>query len=219
MLRSFPFALLFIGLSALTACNSEAEPVDTVDPAGYYTKAEVDAKFAALATNQTPSNLAGYYTKEEVDARVAAAVAVATSNVRAEMATNGYVPAGLIAAWSGSPANVPAGWTLCDGTLGTPDLRDRFVVGAGAEYSVGATGGEKTHLLSAAEMPSHSHTFDDVYLSESGGPWGNQGWRGLSGNDFDNGPHFYSHSTATTGGGTAHENRPPFYALAFIMRF
>src|SRR5690606_16720903 len=53
---------------------------------------------------------------------------------------------------------IPEGWALCDGTNGTPDLRDRFIVGAGREYAVGARGGAKEVTLTTAQMPKHSHT-------------------------------------------------------------
>src|SRR5690606_24439652 len=65
---------------------------------------------------------------------------------------------GVIVMWSGSADNIPEGWALCDGTDGTPDLRDRFIVGAGGEYAVGATGGAKEVTLTTAQMPKHSHT-------------------------------------------------------------
>lgn len=63
------------------------------------------------------------------------------------------VPTGVVTMWSGAIGSIPAGWYLCDGTNGTPDLRNRFVVAAGSTYSVGATGGSAD-----ATLPSHSHT-------------------------------------------------------------
>ena len=54
---------------------------------------------------------------------------------------NSPFPSGGIVMWSGSVASIPSGWLLCDGTNGTPDLRNRFIVGAGSTYAVGATGG------------------------------------------------------------------------------
>lgn len=69
-------------------------------------------------------------------------------------------PVGAIAIWSGSIVSIPANWHLCDGTGGTPDLRNRFVIGAGGTYAVGAAGGSTTKDL------SHTHT-QNVTGSES----------------------------------------------------
>lgn len=68
------------------------------------------------------------------------------------------LPAGVICMWSGSTATIPAGWYLCDGTFGTPNLTDRFVVGAGDTYSPGATGGNNSVTLTTTELPAHTHT-------------------------------------------------------------
>src|SRR3990172_3920103 len=57
------------------------------------------------------------------------------------------IPSGGIILWSGPADQIPSGWALCDGANGTPDLRDRFVVGAGGGYEIGATGGEAKHPL------------------------------------------------------------------------
>jgi hypothetical protein len=59
----------------------------------------------------------------------------------------------MIILWSGSIASIPSGFALCDGTSGTPDLRDRFIVGAGSTYAVDATGGSAD-----ATLPTHTHT-------------------------------------------------------------
>jgi hypothetical protein len=82
---------------------------------------------------------------------------------------NAFV-AGMIMLWSGSAASIPSGWLLCDGTNSTPNLRDRFVVGAGSTYAVGATGGTTTAAgaisgtvggtaLTEAQMPKHFHQY------------------------------------------------------------
>jgi len=65
---------------------------------------------------------------------------------------------GMIMMWSGSIASIPSGWALCNGASGTPDLRDRFVVGAGSTYAVNATGGSATTTLLEANLPSHTHS-------------------------------------------------------------
>jgi microcystin-dependent protein len=73
-------------------------------------------------------------------------------------ALSAALPTGVIMLWSGSIASVPSGWALCNGTSGTPDLRDRFVVGAGTTYAVNATGGANTVTLDTTQIPSHTHT-------------------------------------------------------------
>jgi microcystin-dependent protein len=82
---------------------------------------------------------------------------VLTSNGTAWFSSPGFV-AGMIMLWSGSIASVPSGWALCDGTNGTPNLRDRFVIGAGSTYAVNATGGSATATLATTNLPSHTHS-------------------------------------------------------------
>jgi hypothetical protein len=76
------------------------------------------------------------------------------------------IPTGVIVMWYGSTSNIPSGWVLCDGiNAGTPDLRDRFIVGAGSTYITGGTGngrgGSNTAVLTVANLPSHTHTVPD----------------------------------------------------------
>jgi hypothetical protein len=118
------------------------------------------------------------------------------------------IPAGLIAMWSGSVANIPSGWALCDGSNGTPDLRDRFIVGAGGSYNVGSRGGQKEVTLTVNQIPPHSHTYrGNTSTHSTRGPVGGSGY-----------PLFGNMTTSQTGGGQPHENRPPYYALAYIMK-
>ena len=141
------------------------------------------------------------------------------------------VPSGVIVMWSGAVDQIPEGWLLCDGQNGTPDLRDRFIVGAGNAYNVGTAGGAAMHshaisdrtgfsTLSINEMPIHAHTF---VAAQTGA----------------NGPYLYgdnsqliNDTTLTTnaaGGSYGHahsidmtsaqaSNLPPYYALAYIMK-
>ncbi len=118
---------------------------------------------------------------------------------------NAMIPPGLIVIWSGSVNKIPAGWALCNGENNTPDLTDRFVLGAGWNYSVRNTGGEKQHQLTVEEMPSHTHGL--IWASGSGGASGNRG--NLINADGD---------TKPTGGNRAHNNMPPYYALAYIIK-
>jgi len=127
----------------------------------------------------------------------------------------GIAPVGCILLWSGAKNNIPNGWALCDGNNGTPDLRDRFVVGAGGNYNVGDTGGEASHKLTESEMPSHRHSFS-FKGADLKGSWDNDNYF------FDRSEHYPNNSntgyTDYTGGNQPHENRPPFYALCYIMR-
>ena len=93
----------------------------------------------------------------------------------ANLATSNGVPSGVIAMWSGAASSIPSGWVLCDGNNNAPNLMDKFIVGAGASYAVGTTGGKETHVLSIAELPPHNFT---VTLNGFGGnvnSW-NVGW-------------------------------------------
>lgn len=145
----------------------------------------------------------------------------------ADMNTRG-VPSGLVAMWSGAAAAIPAGWLLCDGLNSTPDLRDRFIVGATNSYAVGATGGAISaattaagahthalssdgshthtglaagHVLTIDEMPSHKHeSWGESMVDAPFGVSGGQTHRGSGKTDDDN----YLYYTSPVGGGLAH---------------
>lgn len=93
---------------------------------------------------------------------------VATPTSASHAVTKGYVdsvgslPIGAIVMWSGSVGSIPLGYALCNGANGTPDLRDRFVVGAGGAYAVGATGGAASNTLAQANLPAHTHAVTGV---------------------------------------------------------
>jgi len=154
-----------------------------------------------------------------------------TSNLNT--ASTHYVPSGGIILWSGSVASIPSGWFLCDGNNSTPDLRDRFVVGAGSSYAVGATGGASSVTLSTSQIPSHTHTFSGTTshvgdhthsIPDGSGVDGASALEaGLVTGTVQSGAagahsHTFSGTTAATGSGSSHENRPPYYALAYIMK-
>jgi microcystin-dependent protein len=143
-------------------------------------------------------------------------------------AGNGTIPIGGIIMWYGNIVDIPSGWSLCNGSNGTPDLRSRFVVGATDDGSTGVTfnadtgvvsgsyaphntGGKVAHQLTESEMPAHNHTIRNDNNNQNGSiPNGGDG----SGASTTNNPAYISN----TGGDNYHENRPPYYALAFIMR-
>jgi hypothetical protein len=201
-------------------------------------------------------------------------------------------PSGGIIMWSGSIASIPSGWLLCNGSSGTPDLRDRFIVGAGSTYAVNATGGSATYNLSTAQLPSHTHTgttasvdinhshgvniqsggtsndhahgisdpghshtfttnrtqksgnatpfmLSDPNVGENNNGQGTFGTSGaltgitgtvgqnadhshnVSGNTGtmnSNNVHSHTFTTNATGSGSPIDSRPPYYALAYIMK-
>ena len=125
---------------------------------------------------------------------------------------------GMIMLWSGSIASIPSGWALCDGSSGTPNLQNRFIVGAGNTYAVNATGGSADAIV-----VSHTHSITDsghahdISVSESGS--------GALRGGF--GSYIFGEKTTTsttgitinsTGSSGTNANLPPYYALAYIMK-
>lgn len=253
-------------------------------------KAEVDALESDLVVHRD-----GMATKEKVGhIKVGDNLSIDAEGKLSAPTPSDAIPSGIITMWSGLTTTIPTGWALCDGANGTPDLRDRFIVGAGSSYSVGATGGSASVTLTTAQMPSHSHggsaysagghghgagtlsassagshqhssgtlstnttgahthgykdySFSDStpYAVESGTQLGydirelsrtteSNGAHShtisgsvasagdhshtISGSIASAGDHSHSLSINSAGGGGAHENRPPYYALAFIMK-
>lgn len=110
------------------------------------------------------------------------------------------IHSGMIFLWSGTLGNIPAGYALCDGNNGTPNLKDTFVVGAGATYTPGDTGGAATHTH---DFTTDGHSHDLQAGTVIGGP----------------APNFDDETTVDTDSGTTDNgnNLPPYYALAYIM--
>lgn len=136
--------------------------------------------------------------------------------------------AGMIMLWSGSIGSVPSGWALCNGSNGTPDLRDRFVVAAGSTYAVNATGGSADAIV-----VSHTHTATSVVTD----PGHTHGIAGSTANVPTNSNQSYptgsttnvvsgsavtgitvATTNATAGTSGTGANLPPYYALAYIMK-
>jgi microcystin-dependent protein len=153
--------------------------------------------------------------------------AVGPQGPRGPPGSNAVFPKGVIVSWYGSASSIPKGWTVCNGTNGTPDLRDRFILGAGPKYKINRKGGEASVRLTGRQLPIHSHSYQDVYWSE------HRGWRsppGASrknvpgslgsrrGQDSDNAGYQFRRQTSNSGGNQPHNNMPPFQALLFIMK-
>jgi hypothetical protein len=190
-----------------------------------------------------------------------AAVTTDSTQIATTAFVRDIIPSGIITMWSGSVASIPSGWLLCNGSNGTPDLRDRFIVGAGSSYSPGNTGGAASVTpsgsvsgtvggtsLTEAQMPKHFHQIVTAN-SMSGGSYPIQNNLGASysfgnygggtpddpaqsfgtystGGNLTSGSlstgtgvgNSHTHSFSASFSGSSSENRPPYYALAYIMK-
>jgi len=138
-------------------------------------------------------------------------------------------PSGGIILWSGSVATIPSGWVLCNGSNSTPDLRDRFIVGAGSTYAVNATGGSANAIVvshthtatSVVSDPGHSHTYLENTGSEYVGTgvgrndvWNDQ----IRNTGFSSTGITVATTNSTEGSSGTNANLPPYYALCYIMK-
>lgn len=125
------------------------------------------------------------------------------------------VPVGGIIMWNKTTLPDNVHWAICDGENGTPDLRDRFIVGAGNGYKIGDKGGANEVKLTLEQMPSHSHrytVFGQRRSVDDGADYNFTNYKEEYHKDTKD------RSTGATGGDKPHENRPPYYALYYIMR-
>ena len=147
------------------------------------------------------------------------------------------VPSGMILLWSGSIGSIPTGYYLCDGSNGTPDLRNRFVIGAGDAYAVNATGGSADSIVvshnhtatstSTVTDPGHIHTFPNSTSAQRGLDLGgtatltagSEQAASITSNSATTGVTVATSTTVATSGtsGTG-ANIPPYYALCYIMK-
>jgi microcystin-dependent protein len=149
---------------------------------------------------------------------------------------------GMIIMWGGAVNALPTGWALCNGQNGTPDLRSRFIVGAGSTYKVDNTGGANTVQLRIEHLPAHNHSgtmsnngdHSHTLRRGGGGPDLTYAWGGDGGTqtlsaaqDDRKGPpvvttsvggHSHSLNINSTGEGRSFDYMPPYYALAYIMK-
>ena len=131
--------------------------------------------------------------------------------------------AGMIIIWSGSVGSIPTGWLLCDGTLSTPNLQDRFVVGAGSTYAVNATGGSADAVVVShthvASDTGHTHTVaagSGGNNAQSGG--GATAWGGGSVTSSTNTALNITNAVPVGSVSGTNQNLPPYYALCYIMK-
>ena len=125
----------------------------------------------------------------------------------------GIFVSGMIVLWSGAADAIPTGFVLCDGNNNTPNLSGRFVVGydaSNSDYDVNDTGGSESVTLTVNQIPAHTHNINLAVRAFYQEPRNfGVGTDGSANNSED---------TGSTGGGQSHENRPPFYALCYIMK-
>ena len=117
---------------------------------------------------------------------------------------NDGIPSGVIVMWSGSIANIPSGWALCDGSNGTPDLQGRFVVGRdptiGSPFtSIGNIGGSQSASLTQTNIPAHTHSLAAITISVDYGGGHYHTWRGF-GNENGNGSGYQDRSRSWIAG-------------------
>lgn len=180
-----------------------------------------DADIHAATSKATP-----------VDADEFALIDSAASNVLKKLTWANLVvtlrsaltPSGVVWLWTGSVATIPSGFLLCDGTVGTPDLRNRFVVGAGSGYAVGAAGGSAdavvvTHSHTATSTDA-GHTHDQLAYQSTGG--GSNAASATAANSVNTptGTGYASITTTVDAAGVSGTgaNLPPYYALCYIMK-
>ena len=207
-------------------------------------KATLPGITGAVTSTQDELNTLDGYTGNTADLNILSGAAAAgvtgtefnrlngvTSSIQTQINNISSVPSGVIMMWSGSNNSIPSGFVLCNGSNGTPDLRNRFIVGSGSSYSTGNTGGASRVTLSISQMPSHNHSASSS-VSDPGHSHSFKGATGSSGSGTssrDSVPETQQTGSSTTGisvstsigskgGNSSHENRPPYYALAFIMK-
>jgi hypothetical protein len=204
------------------------DSLSTGNPAKVIKGAEIDAEYTAIAsaissksdsnsptftgTPLTPTASAGTSTTQ-----IASTAFVATAVAAA-------IPSGGIIIWSGSAASIPSGWYLCNGSNSTPDLRNRFVVGAGSTYAVADTGGSAnavvvshTHTATVTD-PGHSHTITPSSTGYNSAISSGPAQATLDGSSTSTATTGVTVSNSTTGVSGTNANLPPYYALCYIMK-
>jgi hypothetical protein len=195
------------------------------DPLKIIKGADFDTEFNALqvAVNTKANTISPTFTGTPL-APTASAATNTTQLATTEFVTTAVsasIPSGGIIIWSGSSASIPTGWYLCNGSNSTPDLRNRFVVGAGSTYAVNATGGSTD-----AVVVSHTHTVTDpghlhTYLAKNtnfGTTSGPDAHSTMATTSENTGSAVTGISLATAGVTGVNANLPPYYGLCYIMK-
>lgn len=195
-----------VGLGKVDNTSDADKPVSTAQQAALDAKADkTNVLEKDNTTSYTPSQNYHPATKKYVDETLSGAVlgqlpdnSIEEEKLSPDLRT--YIaqqmPAGGIIMWSGSESNIPSGWALCNGQNGTPDLRDRFVIGAGSTHRAGTTGGNASVQLSEDNLPAHSHAFSNGQAASAGSH--------SHGNTFhieSDGEHAHSYTAPATGTG------------------
>ncbi len=225
--------------------NNDASLLSVIDTTGQHTKIfEVTQKEGVSIKGSL--NVDGDFTSKNIKAVAAnqdlGNEAASDEKVPSQKAVKAYVdtrlPKGLISMWSG--IDIPKGWALCDGTNNTPNLSGKFIVGFdknNADYNeIKKTGGLEQVTLTTAQLPSHNHegtTNNDgshkhLIDNKFSGNTSGSGKTSLvvDGESFEtinhftrtDGNHKHAFTTNKTGSDKPHENRPPYYVLAYIMK-
>ena len=211
----------------------------TTDPAKVIKGTDIDNEYNAIANAiATKANTNSPALTGTPTAPTATAGTNTTQIATCAFVLTNSVPTGFIGMWSGSIATIPSGWYLCNGSNGTPDLRDKFIVGASSDETslaktniTGAltqTGGSKDAIAVSHTHTATSSVSDPGHIHYSRGEGGG-GDRGLGSYvDSDNANNFATSSATTgisvstsitsSGSSGTNANLPPYFALAFIMK-
>jgi len=204
------------------------DALSTGNPAKVIKGTEIDAEYTAIASaiaSKADSNsptFTGTPLAPTASAGTSTTQIASTAFVSAAIAA--AFPSGGIIIWSGSASAIPTGWVLCNGSNSTPDLRDKFVVGAGSTYAVGDTGGSANAIV-----VSHTHTATvtdtgHTHTVPSGGSGASNYALGGPAGSFSVSQTTASATTgitvsnSTVGSSATNANLPPYYALCYIMK-
>lgn len=170
---------------------------------------DFDAKSKKIINVTNPASIQDAATKGYVDTQLSSYTGTTGMNTAISNALSAYLPRGAIIMWSGSAASIPVGWVLCNGGNGTPNLMDRFVIGAGSSFGPGAVGGTSTHghWIDPPNTATSASIGETVGLHDDG-----------TGQFYVPGSGHYHHVDIAPFTSDQANHIPPFYALCFIMK-